>query len=122
MKVIDGSRELVTQIYVQGEPANRRDFLLNAIRNEQSRQSLEVAFEASTDPTESELVARFDPVLGSAGDDEIGRDKKARIHPANDWSCTIGCPAVSRFCVALFGSDEFCTNRYPARTDCRNHV
>jgi protocatechuate 3,4-dioxygenase beta subunit len=64
MKVIDGSRELVTQIYIQGEPANKRDFLLNAIRNEQSRQSLEVAFEASTDPDESELVARFDPVLG----------------------------------------------------------
>ena len=63
MKVIDGSRELVTQIYIQGEPANKRDFLLNAIRNEQSRQSLEVAFEASTDPDESELVARFDPVL-----------------------------------------------------------
>ena len=64
MKVIDGSRELVTQIYIQGEPANNRDFLLNAIRNEQSRQSLEVAFEASRDPAESELVARFDPVLG----------------------------------------------------------
>lgn len=64
MKVIDGSRELVTQIYIQGEPANKRDFLLNAIRNEQSRQSLEVAFEASRDPAESELVARFDPVLG----------------------------------------------------------
>ena len=64
MKVIDGSRELVTQIYIQGEPANKRDFLLNAVRNEQSRQSLEVAFEASRDPAESELVARFDPVLG----------------------------------------------------------
>ena len=64
MKVIDGSRELVTQIYVQGEPANKGDFLLNAIRNKQSRQSLVVAFAASMDPTESELVARFDPVLG----------------------------------------------------------
>ena len=64
MKVIDGSRELVTQIYIRGELANKRDFLLNAIRNEQSRQSLEVAFEASRDPAESELVARFDPVLG----------------------------------------------------------
>ena len=64
MRVIDGSRELVTQIYAQGEPANKGDFLLNAIRNKQSRQSLEIAFEASTDPTESELVARFDPVLG----------------------------------------------------------
>ncbi len=64
MKVIDGLRELVTQIYVRGEPANKGDFLLNAIRNKQSRQSLEIAFEASTDLTESELVARFDPVLG----------------------------------------------------------
>ena len=64
MNVIFGSREMVTKFFVKGEPANRRDFLLNAIRNEQSRQSLEVAFEASTDPTESELVARFDPVLG----------------------------------------------------------
>lgn len=66
MKVIDGSRELVTQIYVKGEPANKGDFLLNAIRSEQSRQSLEVAFEASTDNTESELFARFDPVLRQA--------------------------------------------------------
>ena len=64
MKVIDGSRDLVTQIYIKDEPANKGDFLLNAIRNEQSRQSLEVAFEASTDTAKSELVARFDPVLG----------------------------------------------------------
>ena len=63
LKVIAGSRELVTQIYVRGEPANKSDFLLNTILNEQSRRSLEVAFEASTDPTESELIARFDPVL-----------------------------------------------------------
>lgn len=63
MKIIDGSRELVTQIYVKGESANQRDFLLNAIRDEQSRQSLEVAFEPSPDLSQSELVARFNPVL-----------------------------------------------------------
>jgi len=63
MKIIDGSRELVTQIYVKGESANQRDFLLNAIRDEQSRQSLEVAFEPSPDLSQTELVARFDPVL-----------------------------------------------------------
>lgn len=63
MKVIDGSRELVTQIYVKGESANQRDFLLNAIRDEQSRQSLEVTFEASPDLSQSELVAHFNPVL-----------------------------------------------------------
>ena len=63
MKIIDGSRELVTQIYVKGESANQRDFLLNAIRDEQSRQSLEIAFEPSPDLSQSELVARFNPVL-----------------------------------------------------------
>jgi protocatechuate 3,4-dioxygenase beta subunit len=64
MKVIDGSRELVTQIYVRGESVNTSDFLLNAIPDLQSRQSLEVAFETAPDSAEFELIARFDPVLG----------------------------------------------------------
>ena len=63
MKVLDGSRELVTQIYVKGESANERDFLLNAVRDKQSRQSLEVTFEASPDLGQSELIAHFNPVL-----------------------------------------------------------
>ena len=64
MKVRHRSIELVTQIYVRGEAANQRDFLLNAIKDNEARQSLVVAFEPDPSLAGPGLVARFDPVLG----------------------------------------------------------
>ena len=64
MKVGHGPIELVTQIYVRGETANQRDFLLNAIKDKEARQSLVVAFEPDPSLASPGLVARFDPVLG----------------------------------------------------------
>ncbi|MAW57728.1 MAG: intradiol ring-cleavage dioxygenase [Litorivicinaceae bacterium] len=64
MKIGHGSIELVTQIYVRGEAANQRDFLLNAIKGKEARQSLVVTFEPDPNLAGPGLVARFDPVLG----------------------------------------------------------
>ncbi len=56
-----GRRELVTQLYVQGEPRNARDFLYRSIPPAQ-RPSVTVPFRER--PTaEAELAARFDLVL-----------------------------------------------------------
>lgn len=44
-----GIRPLVTQLYVQGEPGNRDDFVLNSIRDPLAREKLVVAFEPGGD-------------------------------------------------------------------------
>ena len=44
-----GVRAFTTQLYVAGEPANERDFVLNSIRDPQARKRLIVPFEAGRD-------------------------------------------------------------------------
>lgn len=62
VKITHKKQELVTQIYVQGEPANERDFLLNAISDREARNALIIPFDA--DPAgDSALVAIFNPVI-----------------------------------------------------------
>jgi len=63
MKITAGARELVTQIYVHGEPANDRDFLLGAIKNSEVRNSLIIRFEPNPSGAPDELDAVFNPVL-----------------------------------------------------------
>jgi protocatechuate 3,4-dioxygenase beta subunit len=63
IKISSGARKLVTQIYVRGEPANDRDFLLGAIKNSEARNSLIIPFERNPSGASDELVAVFDPVL-----------------------------------------------------------
>jgi protocatechuate 3,4-dioxygenase beta subunit len=63
MKITAGTRELVTQIYVRGEPANYRDFLLGAIKNSEARNSLIIPFERNSSGAPDELDAVFNPVL-----------------------------------------------------------
>lgn len=63
VKITKGSQQLVTQIYVRGEPANERDFLLNAIRDQSARDSLIIAFENDPTGTAGELIAEFNPVM-----------------------------------------------------------
>lgn len=57
-----GREPLVTQMYVEGAPENRRDWLLNAVA-EDRRERLIVAFEPAPDPGGASLAARFDIVL-----------------------------------------------------------
>lgn len=57
-------RELVTQLYVAGEPANAGDFLLNSIRDERLRERLIARFDPADRVEPGALLANFDIVIG----------------------------------------------------------
>jgi protocatechuate 3,4-dioxygenase beta subunit len=59
-----GRDPLVTQMYVRGDPENRRDWLLNGVGDEAARERLIVPFERTPENTDASLAARFDLVLG----------------------------------------------------------
>ncbi len=66
-----GFGPLVTQLYVEGEPGNARDPVLNSIRDPRARRSVIVPFVPDPTSPRCELLARFDIVL--AGDGRLGR-------------------------------------------------
>lgn len=59
-----GQEPFTTQCYVQGEPQNERDGVLNSIRDAKARASVIVPFTPIAGSTTNELSARFDIVLG----------------------------------------------------------
>jgi protocatechuate 3,4-dioxygenase beta subunit len=60
-----GARRFITQMYVEGEPGNARDFLLNSVRDPAARATLIVPLQPSaSDP--GALAGRFDIVLPEA--------------------------------------------------------
>ena len=61
-----GIEPLITQMYVAGAPENKRDGLLNRIRDPEARESVIVKFEKPSDGR-AELVAQFDIVLAADG-------------------------------------------------------
>lgn len=61
---VKGHEKFTTQCYVKGEPSNRRDGLLKAIRDPRARESVIVAFRPIENSRVGELAARFDIVLG----------------------------------------------------------
>jgi len=61
---IPGRAKLVTQCYVQGEPQNSTDGVLNGIQNTAARNSVIVPFTPIPGSPIGELAARFDVVLG----------------------------------------------------------
>jgi protocatechuate 3,4-dioxygenase beta subunit len=62
VKVKLSARELLTtQLYVQGDPGNARDFLWRSLRSDEDRAALTVAFARGTDG----LRARF-PIVVAA--------------------------------------------------------
>jgi protocatechuate 3,4-dioxygenase beta subunit len=64
----DGKRLLTTQMYVKGEPLNKKDFILNAIKDQKARDSLIVEFTPLKDSRSGEMEARFDLVVGLTPD------------------------------------------------------
>ncbi len=64
LRILTSSEELVTQIYVQGNPENEKDFLLNAIADKRARRSLVIPFERDVSGGNTEFVAVFNPVIG----------------------------------------------------------
>jgi protocatechuate 3,4-dioxygenase, beta subunit len=59
-----GDGSLVTQLYIEGEPGNARDSLLNGIRDAQARSSLIVPFVPAPEIEAEALTARFPIHLG----------------------------------------------------------
>ena len=61
---LQGQDPFTTQCYVQGEPLNAKDGLLNSIRDPRARASVVVPFTPLPGSRIGELAARFDIVLG----------------------------------------------------------
>jgi hypothetical protein len=59
-----GRSKLTTQLYVQGEPQNNSDGVLNGIRDAAARGSVVVPWTAIESSRIGELAARFDIVMG----------------------------------------------------------
>jgi protocatechuate 3,4-dioxygenase beta subunit len=65
-KIRKGDREvLTTQCYVKGEAGNKRDFILQSIRDAKARESVIVDFAPVKGSRIGELAAKFDIVLGT---------------------------------------------------------
>jgi protocatechuate 3,4-dioxygenase beta subunit len=60
---VPGRGRLVTQMYIEGEPQNARDGLLNSIRDPQARQSVIVALGPARGAEREALAGRFDIVI-----------------------------------------------------------
>src|SRR5258706_6533522 len=66
---VPGRSKLTTQLYVQGEPLNNSDGVLNGIRNTTARSSVVVPWTAIDTSRIGELAARFDIVMGLTPED-----------------------------------------------------
>jgi protocatechuate 3,4-dioxygenase beta subunit len=61
---VKGQDRFTTQCYVQGEPLNERDSVLNSIKDPKEKASVIVPFVPVEGSRIGELAARFDIVLG----------------------------------------------------------
>jgi protocatechuate 3,4-dioxygenase beta subunit len=69
-KIRKGNKELLTtQCYVKDEPGNKRDFILQSIRDPKAKASIIVDFAPVKGSRVGELAARFDIVLGITPED-----------------------------------------------------
>ncbi|MCL4766793.1 MAG: protocatechuate 3,4-dioxygenase [Hyphomicrobiaceae bacterium] len=64
--IITSARQLVTQMYVAGEPLNEGDFLLNRIRDPRQRESVLVLLEPADRLEPGALAGTFDIVIASS--------------------------------------------------------
>lgn len=63
VRTADG-RELVTQLYVAGDPGNEGDFLLNSVRDRRDRERLIARFDPADRIEAGALLAEFEIVIG----------------------------------------------------------
>jgi protocatechuate 3,4-dioxygenase beta subunit len=59
-----GRKELVTQCYIEGHPANEKDGVYKGIRDEKARKAVSIPWLPLKGSRAGELTARFDVVLG----------------------------------------------------------
>jgi len=60
----NNKRLLTTQCYIQGEPQNAKDRILNSVRDPKQKASLLVDYQPVKDSKIGEVAGRFDMVLG----------------------------------------------------------
>jgi len=65
----NGHRMLTTQLYVKGEPLNKKDFILREVTDAQARASIIVEFKPVAGSKHNELAANFDVVIGQTPED-----------------------------------------------------
>lgn len=59
-----GKKTFTTQCYIKGEPRNKKDFILQRVKDPKARQSLIIPFSQVEGSELGEVSARFDIVLG----------------------------------------------------------
>ena len=62
---VPGHGRLITQMYIEGEPLNLQDGVLNRIRDPQARRSVVVSLAPGQSPEPSALHGRFDIVVAA---------------------------------------------------------
>lgn len=62
---VPGQGRLVTQMYIEGEPLNARDWVLNRIRDPQARRSVIVSLASGQVPEPGALHGRFDIIVAA---------------------------------------------------------
>lgn len=62
---VPGQGRLITQMYIEGEPLNARDGVLNRIRDPRARSSVTVALASAQSPEPGALHGRFDIVVSA---------------------------------------------------------
>jgi protocatechuate 3,4-dioxygenase beta subunit len=62
---VPGQGRLVTQMYIEGEPLNARDGVLNSIRDPHARRSVIIPLAGGQAPEPGALHGRFDLVVGA---------------------------------------------------------
>ena len=65
--IMPGQRRFVTQMYVEGEPGNERDSVLQGVRDPAARARLIVPLRPAPEVGREALAGEFDIVLGDAG-------------------------------------------------------
>lgn len=63
MRIVSGGVDMTTQIYIEGDPLNAKDFLLGRISDPLARASLIVPFQAINGFEAGALKAEFNPVI-----------------------------------------------------------
>ena len=129
MKVkVAGRQDLTTQVYIEGEPMNASDSVLQGIQNAQQRASVVVPFAAVPGSLVGALAARFDVVLGvtqaSSPALTIANTTDAARNPAfrsgDSWRLALsGASPASRVYLHIWrdGADLGVSGPYGPQTD-----
>jgi protocatechuate 3,4-dioxygenase beta subunit len=109
---LPGGQKLVTQLYVQGEPLNTNDGVLNGIRDTSARSSVIVPFAQVNGSRIGELGAKFDIVLDHTPIDNAAPSRPTLVSMSGIVNAASLQPGVAGAgWVTLFGQGLSSTTR-----------